>query len=375
MYGAPYGFVVKVVSDDGLVGYGETDSMPSVVEAVIRAPFLNDLMSGLACVLIGQDADPRAAWRRMVQATLNYGRDGPTRHAMAAIDIALWDLKGKAEGKPVHALLGGARRERVRAYASHPLGRSLAETADAARGLVAQGFTAVKFGWHPLGLHAEADEAIVRTLREAIGPDRDLLIDAGMAWDAGTAIARCERFAPYRLFWLEEPLQAYDVAGYSALAAATEIPIAAGEMAASYAELARLVEARGVDVLQVDVSRTGLAEAMRVAELAERFGVPCINHTYSYLLNAAASLHFMAVVHETALYEHQATPNQMRDRGPACAARRLGRGTLGPGARRRSGREGPAVLQDFGCGMRRGQDLEAPSGLDRRSFLRHGRDA
>ena len=314
MYGAPYGFVVKVVSDDGLVGYGETDSMPSVVEAVIRAPFLNDLMSGLACVLIGHDADPREAWRRMAQATLNYGRDGPTRHAMAAIDIALWDLKGKAEGKPVHALLGGARRERVRAYASHPLGRSLGETADAARRLVAQGFTAVKFGWHPLGPDAEADEAIVRTLREAIGPDRDLLIDAGMAWDVPTAIARCERFAPYRLFWLEEPLQAYDVAGYTALAAATQTPIAGGEMAASYAELSRLVEAHCVDVLQVDVSRTGLTEAMRVAALAERFGVPCVNHTYSYLLNAAASLHFMAAVHETALYEHQAAPNQMRDR-------------------------------------------------------------
>jgi L-rhamnonate dehydratase len=193
-------------------------------------------------------------------------------------------------------------------------GRSLGETADAARRLAAQGFTAVKFGWHPLGLDAEADEAIVRTLREAIGPGRDLLIDAGMAWDAGTAIARCERFAPYRLFWLEEPLQAYDVAGYSALAAATETPIAAGEMAASYAELSRLVEAHCVDVLQVDVSRTGLTEAMRIAALAERFGVPCVNHTYSYLLNAAASLHFMAAVHETALYEHQAAPNQMRDR-------------------------------------------------------------
>jgi L-rhamnonate dehydratase len=199
--------------------------------------------------------------------------------------------------------------------------------------LVAQGFTAVKFGWHPLGLDAEADEAIVRTLREAIGPDRDLLIDAGMARDAGTALARCERFAPHRLFWLEEPLQAYDVAGYSALAEATEIPIAAGETAASYAELARLVEAGGVNVLQVDVSRTGLTEAMRVAALAERFGVPCVDHTYSYLLNAAASLHFMAAVHETSLDEHQATPNQMRDRLTRASLRRATAGLRFPQAR------------------------------------------
>jgi L-rhamnonate dehydratase len=312
-YGAPYGFVVKVTTAEGLVGYGETDSMPSVVEAVIGAPFVNELMSGLRCVLIGHDADPRAAWRRMAEATLNYGRDGPTRHAMAAIDIALWDLEGKARGKPVHALLGGAKRERVRAYASHPLGRSLGETADAAGKLVARGWRAVKFGWHPLGRDAEADEAIVRTLREAIGPDNDLLIDAGMAWDVETAIARCERFAPYRPFWLEEPLRPYDIAGYAALAAAAETPIAAGEMAASHAELSLLVEAHAVDILQVDVSRTGLTEAMRVAALAERFGIPCVNHTYSYLLNAAASLHFVAAVHETALYEYQTTPNEIRD--------------------------------------------------------------
>jgi L-rhamnonate dehydratase len=312
-YGAPYGLVVEVTTDGGLVGYGETDSMPSVVEAVIKAPFVNELMSGLRCVLIGHDADPQVAWRRMEQATLSYGRDGPTRHAMAAIDIALWDLRGKAEGKPVHALLGGAKRERVRAYASHPLGRSLGETADAARKLVAQGWTAVKFGWYPLGPDAEADEAIVRTLREAIGPDNDLLIDAGMAWDTPTAIARCERFAPYRLRWLEEPLRAYDLAGYATLATAAETPIAAGEMAASYAELSGLVGARGVDVLQIDVSRMGLTEAMRVAALAERFGIPCVNHTYSYLVNAAASLHFVAAIRETVLYEYQTTPNEIRD--------------------------------------------------------------
>ena len=171
----------------------------------------------------------------------------------------------------------------------------------------------MKFGWHPLGRDAEVDEAIVRTLREAIGPENDLLIDAGMAWDAETAIARCERFAAYRLRWLEEPLRAYDIAGYAALATAAETPIAAGEMAASYAELSLLVEAHAVDVLQVDVSRTGLTEAMRVAALAQQFGIPCVNHTYSYLLNAAASLHFVAAVHETALYEYQTTPNEIRD--------------------------------------------------------------
>jgi L-alanine-DL-glutamate epimerase-like enolase superfamily enzyme len=313
-YGAPYGFVVKVTTASGLIGFGESDTMPSIAAAVVHAPYLNEMMSGLAYVLAGTDAtDPPAAWQRMADATLNFGRDGITRHAMAAIDIALWDIKGKAEKKPVHALIGGARRDRVRAYASHPLGETLSETAAHARRFVEQGFSAVKFGWHPLGPDPENDEVIVRTLREAIGPDVDLLIDGGMAWDADTAIRRCERFRAYNLFWLEEPLQAYNVQGYAKLKQEARIPIAAGEMAATYAELSWLIEARAVDILQVDVSRTGLTEAMRIAALAERFGIPCVNHTYSYLLNAAVSLHFAAAVHETVLFECQATPNAIRD--------------------------------------------------------------
>jgi L-rhamnonate dehydratase len=321
-YGAPYGFIVKVVSTDGVVGYGETDSLPAVVDAVIRAPFLNEMMSGLAPVLIGADAlDPPTAWDRMAHGTLGYGRDGPVRHAMAAIDIALWDLKGKAEGRPVGDLLGGARRDRVRAYATHPLGATLEETAHHARRLVAAGFTAVKFGWHPLGRDAEADEAIVRTLREAIGPKVDLLIDGGLAWDVRTAMERCERFASYNPYWLEEPIAAYDFEGYAALRRASSIRIAAGEMAASRAELTRLIESGGVDVVQIDVSRTGLTEAKRIAAVAERHGLPCVNHTYSYALNAAASLHFVATIHDTDLFECQATPNEIRDALDSAAVR------------------------------------------------------
>ena len=313
-YGAPYGLVVKVTTVSGVVGFGETDSMPSVVDAVIRAPYMNEMMSGLAHALAGIDAtDPPRAWDRMATATLLFGRDGIARHAMAAIDIALWDIKGKAASRPVHDLIGGAKRDRLRAYAAHPLGSSLGETADCARRLVEQGFSGVKFGWHPLGADAATDEAIVRTLREAIGERVDLLVDCGMAWDVDTALARAQRFAPYDLFWLEEPLAAYDVDAYARLVHAIETPVAAGEMASSYSELALLLEARAVDILQVDVSRTGLTEAMRVAALAERIGIPCVNHTYSYLINAAASAHFAAAVHATSLFECQATPNEIRD--------------------------------------------------------------
>lgn len=312
-YGAPYGYVVRVATRSGITGYGESDTMPSVADAVVHAPRLNEMMSGLAAALVGADAtDPLRAWEAMRIATLNYGRDGATRHAMAAVDIALWDIAGKVAGKPVHALLGGAKRTSVPAYASHPLGKTPEETASHARALVDLGFRAVKFGWHPLGSDAWQDVEIVRTLRDAIGPDVELLIDAGMAWDAPTALKRAQAFEEFRIRWLEEPLRAYDVAGYAELTRSSPIPVAAGEMAASFDELAPLIERRGVSVLQVDVSRTGLTEAMRIAALAAAHGIPCVNHTYSYLLNAAASIHFACTVRETALFECQVTPNEIR---------------------------------------------------------------
>jgi L-alanine-DL-glutamate epimerase-like enolase superfamily enzyme len=311
-YGAPYGFVVKVTSEDGLTGYGESDTMPEVAAAVVDAPYLNGLMSGLRAVLVGTDSsDPGTVWQVMREATSNWGRDGVTRHAMAAVDIALWDIAGKRAGAPVHALLGKARRDRVEAYASHPLGATREETAGFAADLVRRGFGAVKFGWHPLGRDEAGDVAIVRTLREAIGDRIGLMIDGGMAWDAETAMARAKLFRPFDISWLEEPLTAYDLTGYEKLKDAA-VPIAAGEMAATYEELSLLMSTGGIDVVQVDISRVGLTEAMRVATLAEQLDMPCINHTYSYVLNAAASLHFLAVVHRTALFECQVTENEIR---------------------------------------------------------------
>jgi L-rhamnonate dehydratase len=313
-YGAPYGVVVRVRTDEGFVGYGESDSMPTVIKAIIEAPYLHEMMSGLKPVLLGRDPlDIEACWERMARATLNYGRDGATLQAMAAIDLALWDIKGKALARPVHELLGGARRRQLRCYATHPLGRDLVETARFAAMLRARGFSAVKFGWHPLGPDGAGDEAIVACLRRAIGAEADLLIDAGLAWDVDTAMERICRFAPHRLFWLEEPLKAYDFAGYARLAAAAATPIAAGELASSAEELGRLIKGRCVDVLQVDVSRVGLTQAMKIAALAAAQGIPSVNHSYSYGINLAASLHFAAAIEHTSLFEYQATPNEIRD--------------------------------------------------------------
>ncbi len=311
-WGPPYGFFVKVTTSEGIVGFGESDTMPDMAQAVVNARAINSLVTGLRELLLGSSTEPLSAWERMRDAVAQYGRDGVVLHAMAALDIALWDIAGKRAGKPVAALLGGIRHPRLRCYGTQALGETLAENAENAQYVVAQGFSAVKLGWPPFGLDPDRDEAIVRTLRDAVGPSVDLLLDAGMAWDLTAARARAERLRKYDLFWLEEPFSAYDIDSYGRFRAEAGIPLAAGEMAASASELKRLVDNRCVDILQIDVSRTGITQAAQIARHANNHGIAIVNHTYSYIANAAASAQLMAATSGISLFECQARDNEIR---------------------------------------------------------------
>src|SRR5579859_4802517 len=151
--------IVRVHTDAGIVGIGEVDSAPEVVKAVIEAPASHFIASGLGAVLVGQDPlDIEGLWQKMYRASIYYGRRGVALHAISGIDIALWDIKGKALGKPVWQLIGPPRRSRVRAYASALMPETEAETARKVSGLIEQyGFNAVKLGWGPLGRDADHD--------------------------------------------------------------------------------------------------------------------------------------------------------------------------------------------------------------------------
>ncbi len=313
-YGGPYAALVRIDTDDGTAGWGETDSLPEVVAAIVAAPYQDELMSGLGALLIGQDPrDPAALWARMLAGTSQYGRAGAVLHAMAACDLALWDIAGQAARVPVHRLLGGARRRELEVYATHPLGATLEATAVNVRALVERGFRAIKMGWAPLGPDPDRDEAIVRTMRDAAGPDVKVLVDGGNAWDAAGALERCRRFRRYDVFWLEEPLAPDDIEGYRAVTRDAGLTIAAGELCASQGEFVRLVRDAGIGIVQVDVSRVGLTQAMRIADIAAAAGVPCVNHTYTLDLNLAASLHFMAAAPLVSLCEVQGAPNPLRE--------------------------------------------------------------
>jgi len=293
--------IVRVTTDAGIVGYGEVDSAPMAVKGAIDGPFSHTLTTGLKNLLIGEDPLlTEYLWHKMYRANLYSGRRGVAVHAMSGIDIALWDIKGKALGLPVWKLLGGGFAHTLRPYASSLFGATPVETGNRARRFADRGFTAVKFGWDPLGRDARTDVALVREARAGLGPDLDLMIDAGLVYDAKTAIQRARAFEPYDLFWFEEPLAPDDYLGYSKLSAATPLRIAAGEEESERRSFLQLMDVGRVDVIQVDLTRCGgFTEAMKIASLAADRGLPVVNHGFTTYLNVAAALHFLASVPNT----------------------------------------------------------------------------
>jgi L-alanine-DL-glutamate epimerase-like enolase superfamily enzyme len=304
--------IVRISTDAGVTGYGEVDSSPLVVKAMIESPSSHTLARGLRDVLLGQDPlDVQRLWHEMYEATLYVGRAGVVIHAMAGIDLALWDLKGKVLGVPVHRLLGGAFRTEIRAYASNMFQFTPEATAERAASAVANGFTAMKFGWEPFGPDPVLDEALVRAIREEVGDDVELAIDAGLAWDAKTAIRRVAMLAPYRPLWLEEPLHPNDLRGYARLSESVDLPIAAGEEESTREGFRRLMDMGRIDIVQIDVTRVGLTQAMLIAGDAQERGLPVANHTFTTDLNAAASLQFLAAIPNALICEYCVEPGEI----------------------------------------------------------------
>ena len=162
--------VVRVHTDEGIVGIGEVDSSPLVAKAIIEAPMSHAIARGLReCVVGANPLEIAPLWERMYQGSIFFGRGGAAQQAISGIDMALWDIAGKALGQPVYRLLGGAFHTRLRAYASILFGDTPDETYEVARHLVDQGFSAVKFGWGPIGKSEANDLALVREARRGLG--------------------------------------------------------------------------------------------------------------------------------------------------------------------------------------------------------------
>jgi L-alanine-DL-glutamate epimerase-like enolase superfamily enzyme len=298
--------VVKVHTDAGIVGLGEVDSSSHVAKAIIEAPLSHKICRGLAECVVGEDPfEIDRLIHRMYEGTIFFGRQGAVIQAMSGVEIALWDIVGKATGQPVYKLLGGAFRTKLRAYASILFGDTPAETERIGRGLVEQGYRAVKFGWGPMGQSEESDLAQVRAARRGLGDGVELMVDAGLCWDTATAIRRAKQFEEFNLTWLEEPLHPDNLAGYARLSAQSPVRIAAGEEICDIKKFQQMMDVGGIDVVQVDVTRVGgLSRSKRIGwDSAERHRL-CVNHSYKTGINIAASLHFVAALPNTRYFEY-----------------------------------------------------------------------
>src|SRR5215470_2202970 len=268
--------IVEVFSDDGLVGIGNAALAPSVTKQVI------DLY--LRPLLIGSDPwDIEFLWQHMYRKTMAFGRKGIGMVAISAVDIALWDLLGKSAKQPVYRLLGGRTKNRVSVYASRLYSVKLGELAAEARRYMEEGYRAVKlrFGWGPVdgASGMQRNVQLVRTVRETVGDDIDVMADAYMGWTLDYAKRMLPLLEPFHLRWLEEPVIPDDIHGYAELKSHGRIPIAGGEHEFTLYGFRELLEARAVDYIQFDTNRVGgISQARKIAALAEAHSVPVIPH-------------------------------------------------------------------------------------------------
>ena len=305
--------LIRIETDEGLYGWGEVDTSPEVGRAVVEAPTSHAIARGLREILLGQDPfDIEQLWEQMYRKTIYFGRQAVVIHTMSGVDMALWDILGKAAGKPVHKLLGGSYRDKARAYASVLMPETPAEAEKMARGFIEQGFTAMKFGWGPLGQDEGRDVELVAAARAGAG-EADLMLDIGQAYRVKQAIRMAGRFEKYRLRWMEEPLPPDDYEGYKRLTSAVSIDIAAGEAESGRRAFRKLIEECAIDVVQPDISRAGgLTETRKIGVIAHDANIDLVPHAFKTGILLAACLHLIAALPNTELLEYTMADSPIR---------------------------------------------------------------
>jgi L-alanine-DL-glutamate epimerase-like enolase superfamily enzyme len=312
--------VVEVHTDAGITGIGETDLNAWVARACIEAPGTHTMDLGLAQTLVGMDPlDPVAVWGELYVGTAMTGRRGAVVHALGALDIALWDICGKAAGVPTWQLLGDAAHDSFAPYASLLPNRG-GSWDDFCEALVDQAVWAHRLGFRAVKLetlvtgpyaHEGLDEPdtriveVIRGVREAVGPDFTIMVDVAYAWTSvDRALKIIETWAEYDVFFVETPLWADDLEGYAELARRSPIKIAAGEWLATRFEFLDLIDRGLVHVAQPDVGRVGgLTEARRVCDLAAERGRLIVPHGWKTGITVAATAHLAAVTPHMPFFE------------------------------------------------------------------------
>jgi len=287
--------VVEVFTDEGLSAHGLT-----MVFNGMNVKPLKACVDAVAETIVGADVFRWAeAWETLWKTARRIGHNGFGVYAMAAVDMALWNLRAKALEMPLARVLGGFRDE-VPVYASNYLwrDRTIDELQKEAAALVAQGFPAVKMrmGWKS---HKE-DIARLAAIREAVGPDVDIMVDVLWVWETYESIVMGREMEKYGVYWLEDPIPSHNVDGLSQIAAALDMPVVAGEDISLKRGFRELFEKKATDIAMIDVQAVGgVTEWMKVAAMAEAYNLPVVSHLFDEF-----SLHLVAAIPNGLWTEH-----------------------------------------------------------------------
>lgn len=307
--------LVKVTASNGQYGWGEAYGPATMVEAGIKL---------LESTVLGENPlENEVIWNKMYRKTLDFSRRGVYMASVSAIDIAIWDLKGKILNLPVSTLLGGAHRNKIQPYATGLYFTNHDNFSDGfveeAKLYVSQGFKAIKM---KVGLGIKEDVANVKLIRETIGPDIQLMVDSNHAYTFREAVELSKKIEKYDISWFEEPISPEFYEQYRQLREKTTIPIAGGECEYLRFGFNELIKNKSVDILQPDICASGgLTEAKRIAALASTNGIDLVPHTWGTSIGLHVALHFISNIESIPgrmyqpdfLIEFDQTENGLRD--------------------------------------------------------------
>jgi len=284
--------IVEIETDDGIIGWGECYGPSAIAKAYIDTQF--------APRVVGRDPfDVEVIWEDLYNRIKDYGGKGMASAALSGIDIALWDIVGKACGKPIHKLIGGAFRSEVTCYATGlyfiDMDRLIEEAVEEAQGYIEEGFTAIKM---KIGLgDPKLDIRRVAAVRDAVGTDVRLMVDANHCMTVPQAIRIGRELEKLDVEWFEEPISPEDIDGYVEVTRALDMAVAGGENEMTRWGFRDIVARKAMDIIQPDVCAAGgISECRKIATLATAHGVECVPHAWGSVIGVAATLHFLAAL-------------------------------------------------------------------------------
>jgi D-galactarolactone cycloisomerase len=317
LYSTRASCIVEISTDAGITGWGECYGPAAVNKAVIETQYRSRI--------VGRDPfDVEVVWEDLYNRIKDYGATGFAITALSGIDIALWDVMGRATGKPIHKLIGGAHRTSVQAYATGlyfiEMDRLVEEAVEEALAYKEQGFRAIKM---KIGLgDPKLDFQRVKAVREAIGPEVQLAVDANHCFTVPQAIRLGRMLEPLDLMWFEEPISPEDHEGYAEVTRALDMAVAGGENDFTRWGFRDIIAKKAMDIVQPDLCAAGgISECRKIAAMASAHGVECVPHAWGSAIGLAATVQWLAALPDTPpafrpippMLEFEQTPNPLRD--------------------------------------------------------------